>query len=191
MAFYWMASNLPLLEDVFEDNRGLLKVLQEAGIKTVTPLMFLPERILIDDIPGLGKKRAGMIRTALKLRHLPQKELNESVPTFIARAFGELEDTPATALQVTHTRTLNCMRPRFNPLYTLIVLEDHDPTYTIDDLLMTPRHEFVREIKEHMNPTLTDAQIAADMREINHRLHFYNESFGVGARARGRLTLVQ
>jgi hypothetical protein len=143
------ADDLPSLDDAFnkEGYGGLLKVLTQAGFKSIAPLMALPTESLLD-IPGIGLTNVSLIDRVLQRNGLERRCLNEGLFPYLDRQFGRVEDAPVGVLQIVVVRNGATNWSLFAPLEIVNVLERKDnPRMRIRDLMMVDSDDIRRSVK--------------------------------------------
>lgn len=134
------SSTLPSITEAFGGNYRLMAALNQAGFKSVVPLMMLPREALLE-IPGIGISSAVLVTKTLKKYGYGQHNICERMSTFIEEQFGSIEDAPISTLQVTVVREDIVNRPVFAPLEIISLLEDIESHFTIRDLIRMSRDE--------------------------------------------------
>ncbi|MGV9001879.1 MAG: hypothetical protein ACOH18_02895 [Candidatus Saccharimonadaceae bacterium] len=141
-------SIVPTLTEAFGKNYRLKAAFNNAGFKTVVPIMMLPREALLE-IPGIAVASAMRVAKTLKHYDLGQHIISERMSEFIESEFGRVRDAPIGVLQVTIVRSGDTNRPYFAPLDVIDMLEKIEPEMKIRQLLLMPAARILSDLEMH------------------------------------------
>lgn len=164
----------PDLATTFGARKSVMKALNKAGVKSVTPVMMLPQEVLRSEFDGIGASSARFITSALAEHGLPHRTISQKRHDFVNEHFGCIEDAPIGVLQVGTVLVLGpkgkSTRASFSPLEVVSLMEDIQPKTTVIDLLLMGKKGLKQEIAQHAFFGLPDKRLARDIEYLQYRL---------------------
>jgi len=192
-------NDVPSLERAFGHDAYLMKTFKDANITSIIPLALLLSDNLRDDIKGIGPRTARRIADILAENDLEQRQFGESLPDYIDRQFGCIEDAPIAALTVVTLRrtigTVTTRRSHYTPVRLLRLLEERNRHLRVLDLLKATEDQLIEMVEERVmfGPILH--KLRSDLIEITWRMRHWDPNMHVGIltgySAPSRLKLVQ
>lgn len=174
------ADDIPSLEEVFGINPRILHALKRARFTSIVPVMMLPQRVLRDDVSGIGQATAHEISRILVENDLYHRGFSEPIRPFIDRTFGCIEDAPASVLQVVHIDADICTRPMYADLPLLNFMQQMTPHRLVRELLHMTHGDIRIEAVNLRAPSSVLDRLDRDIKALNNRIHWWDDQFFLG-----------